>query len=859
MMIRHSLIVAISFFSFGFAAAEEAPFAHFLEPGFPFCEISLDAGKLGKDFPKQNIVPRGLVVRVADDFYVAYDTDLCRMAVAWSGGFLTAETLATKSYQQPNEKKDAGHKVLPAIIGQPLSATGLYPGVQRGDVPEFKDPRLSEKPSKDVGRGALPKGQVRWVSSNVIGERVQLQYEIGGLMIRELPSALSEDAIVRYFHLTGHSDDEVSIVLGSGKAQVVGLPKQIALKERDGVNYLTLACAIGDGPLEFAVVQSAKSYRGELPKATHPKDWLKAVAHWPKRVITQGKLSADSADYVIDTIPLPMDNPERRNVRPIDIAFAEGYAVVVTFDGDLWKVTGLEGDLRNVEWQRIACGLHEPSAVGVKDGAIFVFGRNGITKVISSHDGLLFENVSSDFWQSADSRDFAHSLSIADDGSMLICKGGQQNDYPSKHSGRILKIGADKNVSVFASGLRNAYFGIRPGSDEIYASDQQGHWVPATPIHRIVEGAYYGFQPAAPWGVPEPELTPPLCWIPHTVAGSGLGVVWSDLKRFGPLSDSLLYFDYRRPGILRTYLNDREGQAATVLMPTKVDFPLLKGAVNPVDGQLYLLGFQIWSTNSEAIRGMGRLRFTGKPSVLPTRVIAGKDCVMLNFDQPLDPSFGKVTARRWNYQRSGSYGSGHYRPDGKSGEELLPVSKIAFSEDRRSILVATPELIPVHQFAVGYELKSASGQSISNVAYLTLHSIAPLDLSEEGFSNTNFSELAATIGTMPDAAVDAIKPTIQRGAVVYKSIGCAACHSIDGTTKGRSGPSWKGLAGSRRELMDGKKVEVSTDYLREAILDPAAKVAKGYDPKDVGMPSYRGILPDSDVESLILFIESLKE
>ena len=215
-----------------------------------------------------------------------------------------------------------------------------------------------------------------------------------------------------------------------------------------------------------------------------------------------------------------MNNPERRNVRPIDIDFADGYAVVVTFDGDLWKVRGLQGDLQNITWQRIACGMQEPSAVQIKDGKIFVFGRNGITKVTPGKKGLVYENHSSDFWQSADTRDFAHSLSVDHKGHFYFSKGGQQNDYPSKHSGRILKIDDGKKVKVFASGLRNTYLTTRPGTDEIYASDQQGHWIPATPIHRIMEGGYYGFQPAAPWNVPEPKITPPLCWIPHTVAGS---------------------------------------------------------------------------------------------------------------------------------------------------------------------------------------------------------------------------------------------------------------------------------------------------------------------------------------------------
>ena len=350
---------------------------------------------------------------------------------------------------------------------------------------------------------------------------------------------------------------------------------------------------------------------------------------------------------------------------------------------------------------------------------------------------------------------------------------------------------------------------------------------------------------------------PPLCWIPHTVAGSGLGLVWADEKRFGPLSDSLVYLDFRRPGILRTYLDQRDGQAATVPMPVKINFPLLNGAVNPADGQVYLVGFQIWGTNSQAIRGMARLRYTGKPSVLPNRVVAGKNSVILNFDQELDPSVGNITARRWNYKRASSYGSGHYQPDGKAGEEFLPVSELKFSADRRSVLVATPELHPVHQLAVSYELKSSSGQSISNAAYLTLHQTFPLDLKKEGFPNTDLVKLASTAKnkTNPKAAT----PTIARGAQVYQAIGCAACHSVDGSTNGKSGPTWKGLAGSNRKLITGETVKATTEYLRESILDPAAKVTKGYNPKDVGMPSYRGILPDSDIESLIFYIESLKK
>ena len=66
------------------------------------------------------------------------------------------------------------------------------------------------------------------------------------------------------------------------------------------------------------------------------------------------------------------------------------------------------------------------------------------------------------------------------------------------------------------------------------------------------------------------------------------------------------------------------------------------------------------------------------------------------------------------------------------------------------------------------------------------------------------------------------------------------------------------MHGARREFIDGKSKVADDAYLRESILDPAARVLTGYNPKDVGMPSYRGILNDQDIESVVMFIKSLK-
>jgi len=108
--------------------------------------------------------------------------------------------------------------------------------------------------------------------------------------------------------------------------------------------------------------------------------------------------------------------------------------------------------------------------------------------------------------------------------------------------------------------------------------------------------------------------------------------------------------------------------------------------------------------------------------------------------------------------------------------------------------------------------------------------------------------------------VATVQPTVEEGARLYQMFGCMACHSTDGTTEGKVGPSWKGLFGTDRDIAKGAKGTFKADetYLRESILNPSAKVVKGFEKFDTGMPIYAGILNDSQIDSLVLFIKSLK-
>src|SRR5690606_34854789 len=54
---------------------EEAEFAHFVEPDFPYITTSLDGRSLGEGFPEDNISARVLAVKLGDDAAMAFDTD----------------------------------------------------------------------------------------------------------------------------------------------------------------------------------------------------------------------------------------------------------------------------------------------------------------------------------------------------------------------------------------------------------------------------------------------------------------------------------------------------------------------------------------------------------------------------------------------------------------------------------------------------------------------------------------------------------------------------------------------------------------------------------------------------------------
>jgi mono/diheme cytochrome c family protein len=84
------------------------------------------------------------------------------------------------------------------------------------------------------------------------------------------------------------------------------------------------------------------------------------------------------------------------------------------------------------------------------------------------------------------------------------------------------------------------------------------------------------------------------------------------------------------------------------------------------------------------------------------------------------------------------------------------------------------------------------------------------------------------------------------GEQIFTAAGCAGCHTLaKANANGTIGPSLDDLAAAAG---DGSP----EDYVREALLDPDAEVAEGFQPGV--MPSFEGRLTDEQIQTLVEYL-----
>jgi cytochrome c oxidase subunit 2 len=102
------------------------------------------------------------------------------------------------------------------------------------------------------------------------------------------------------------------------------------------------------------------------------------------------------------------------------------------------------------------------------------------------------------------------------------------------------------------------------------------------------------------------------------------------------------------------------------------------------------------------------------------------------------------------------------------------------------------------------------------------------------------------------------KTMVASGADLFQSLACYTCHrpgpSGTAARAAARAPQLEGLYGNQVRLIDGRTLVADDNYIRESILNPAAKIVAGWQPI---MPTYQGQVTEEQLAQLIAYVRSL--
>ena len=93
---------------------------------------------------------------------------------------------------------------------------------------------------------------------------------------------------------------------------------------------------------------------------------------------------------------------------------------------------------------------------------------------------------------------------------------------------------------------------------------------------------------------------------------------------------------------------------------------------------------------------------------------------------------------------------------------------------------------------------------------------------------------------------------VAAGEKLFTELNCVTCHRPDSAGRG---PVLEGIFGRPIKLASGDTVVADEAYVRESIVNPAARVVAGYQPV---MPTYLGQVSEEQLISLVAYIQSLQ-
>ena len=488
----------------------------------------------------------------------------------------------------------------------------------------------------------------------------------------------------------------------------------------------TVVAVIGGEPLSEEIEGVIRSWRG-------PRSRLSTFI-----AEREGDDDVSVPPFQVDRVSWPAENPWHSWMRFGDFDFLDDgdAAAISTWNGDVWRVDGLDADLDRLQWQRISTGLSQPLGLATRGDEILVVGRDQITRLVDldgDHEIDVHEAFNVDAMNSPHFHEPASGLQVGPDGALYYIKAARHAKLPlHPRHGTLVRIEADGSDSSIVAGGFRAPNGVAIDADGVaWGSDQEGHWMPANRINRIEPGSFHGNNWSGPRLGQEPLETyePPLLWIHPSVDRSPSAQLRVPEGVWGDLAGRLLGVSYGT-GEVYLILEEEIGgrhQGALIPLPIQVPTGLMRGRFHP-DGSLYIAGLFGWSSNQTDPGGFYRIRRSTTPTPMPLAVRAEEGGLVLEFNQKIGTSASLLKEsfrlEGWNYRWSSDYGSPELDlRTGAAGRTSLEIVGAVTSEDGRTVRLEIPDMIPAMQMHLDWQLDFEDIGRRTSFVHFTVHGL----------------------------------------------------------------------------------------------------------------------------------------
>lgn len=280
-----------------------------------------------------------------------------------------------------------------------------------------------------------------------------------------------------------------------------------------------------------------------------------------------------------------------------------------------------------------------------------------------------------------------------------------------EYRGWVIKVKPDGTMIPWASGFR-ANNGLCLGPDgSLWATDNQGDYIPTSPLHHVEKGKFYGHPSSLVWDKEftrdNPQRDPlkegnekldamrtkPAVQFPHGIMMNSPGDPIFDLTKgkFGPFAGQMFVPDESGQRILRLMLEKVDGVWQGACVAFVQDGGLRAGnnrVVFSPDGTALYSG-QTMRGWGGPVEGLQRIIYTGKPIFEVHNISLKPDGFELTFTEPVEPNLaaeaGRYRVQHYHYPYSQQYGS-------SQADITAAPAKVDVAKDRRSVRVTLGEM-----------------------------------------------------------------------------------------------------------------------------------------------------------------------